>query len=150
MAPKFWKLSQGTDFFSYQDMADTIENKLVYVHSDTPAKGKSHEAQGANFIGADIGDYFYLTHGNKGIYLLGQLIGPANIFSLKGDGWVDRPFRLIRLAAPNGGYLGPQKWWAPNDRSTFTAVPEKELTEFETNILTPFFDITFDKFGINV
>tara|TARA_R110002126_G_C10377459_1_gene493950 strand:+ start:115 stop:567 length:453 start_codon:yes stop_codon:yes gene_type:complete len=148
--PKFWKLSQGTDFFDHQDLAASIECKLVHVHADTAAKGKSLEAQGVRFIEAEIGDYFYLTHGNQGVYLLGQFSGPANIFSLKGDGWVDRPFRLIRYAKPNTRYDGPHKWWAPNDRSTFTAVPEHELIDFETHILSPYFGIFFEQFGITL
>ncbi|WP_445427965.1 hypothetical protein [Alishewanella sp. HL-SH05] len=131
-------------------MAASVESKLVYVHANTAAKGKSLEAQGVQFIAAEVGDYFYLTHGNRGVYLLGQFSGPANIFSLKGNGWVDRPFRLIRFAEPNTGYEGLQKWWAPNDRSTFTAVPEHELADFEAFILKPFFNISFDEFGVSL
>lgn len=75
MIPKFWKLSQGTDFFSFEKISDSIEKGLVYVHAHTAAKGRSSEAQGEKFIDANIGDYFYLTHGNTGIYLLGQFTG---------------------------------------------------------------------------
>ena len=77
MLPNFWKLSQGTDFFSFEEISDSIENKLVYVHAHTAAKGRSSETQGDQFIEAEIGDYFYLTHGNRGVYLLGQFTGPA-------------------------------------------------------------------------
>ena len=149
MIPKFWKLSQGTDFFSFEKISDSIEKGLVYVHAHTAAKGRSSEAQGEKFIDANIGDYFYLTHGNTGIYLLGQFTGPANIFSSRGHGWTDRPFRVIRHAKPNAGYSGPHKWWAPNDRSTFTSVPNNQLTEFEEHILVPFFGITLADYGVD-
>ncbi|GGA66934.1 hypothetical protein GCM10011369_05700 [Neiella marina] len=150
MTPRFWKLSQGREFFSFEEISDSIEKGLVYVHADTRAKGKSSVSQGEHFIEAEIGDYFYLTHGNRGVYLLGQFTGPANIFSSKGSGWVDRPFRVIRHAMANGGYGGPQKWWAPNDRSTFTSVPESELPEFEEFILEPFFGICLADYGVEV
>ena len=149
MIPNFWKLSQGTDFFSFEEVSDSIENKLVYVHAHTAAKGRSSETQGEQFIEAEVGDYFYLTHGNKGVYLLGQFTGPANIFSSMGEGWADRPFRVIRSAKPNSGYDGPHKWWAPNDRSTFMSVPDDELAEFEAHILEPFFGISLAEYGVN-
>ncbi len=149
MIPKFWKLSQGTEFFDFEKISDSIENKLVYVHVDTAAKGRSLESQGEQFIEAEIGDYFYLTHGNTGIYLLGQFIGPANILSSLGNGWIDRPYRVIRSAKPNAGYDGPHKWWAPNDRSTFIPIPDLELGEFEQHILSPYFGINLSDYGLN-
>ena len=98
MKPRFWKLSHGTKFFSYEDMLDSIGQRLVYVHKDTHAKAGSSRSQGQNFLEALVGDYFYLTHGNTGIYLLGQFSAPANVFSAKGEGWLDRPFRHIKSA----------------------------------------------------
>jgi len=149
MKPKFWKLSQSPDYFSFEQFSSSIENKLVYVHTDTRAKGGSAETQVEQFINAEAGDYFYLTYGNTGIYLLGQFIGPANILSPKGKGWIDRPYRVIRTAKSNSGYKGEQKWWAPNDNSTFTKVKDSDLALFESNILTPFFNITLSDYGVN-
>ena len=123
---------------------------MVYVHSKTKAKGRSSKPQGEQFISANIGDYFYLTHGNKGIYLLGQFTGPANIFSTMGKGWVDRPYRLIRLAKPNNGYNGPKKRWAPSDNSTFIPVKKPDFRMFEENILQPYFGISLADYGINL
>ena len=114
MKPKFWKVSHGTQFFPYQEMLDSIERKLVYVHKDTHAKATSARSQGENFLEAPAGDYFYLTYGNHGIYLLGQFIGPANVFSSKGEGWLDRPFQHIKSAVTRDIYSGPKKWWAPS------------------------------------
>ncbi|MEL0630386.1 hypothetical protein [Psychromonas aquatilis] len=148
MKPKFWKLSQSPDYFSFEELSSSIENKLVYVHSKTKAKGGSSETQGDKFIGANVGDYFYLTHGNTGIYLLGQLTGSANIFSSMGKGWVDRPFRVIRTAKPNSRYIGAKKWWAPNENSTFTSVKGSELAMFEEHILQPYFNIQLSDYGV--
>ncbi len=148
MQPTFWKLSQGTDYFTRTELSSSVEQKLVYVHLKTPAKGQSSVTQAQYFIEAEIGDYFYLTHGNKGIYLLGQFTGPVNVFSALGDGWADRPFRLIRLANSNVGYEGPNKWWSPNNNSTFIPVPDDEIGEFEQHILKPFFGISLEDYGI--
>jgi 5-methylcytosine-specific restriction protein B len=148
MKPKFWKLSQGTGHFTLRDIQKSIENRLVYVHKDTKAKGQSNIAQRDNFINAKIGDYFYLTHGNTGIYVLGQLTGPVNYFSSKRSGWVDRPFRLISRAIIDSYYNDEQKWWAPNDNSTFIEVPNNEISEFEQKILKPFFGIKLKEFDI--
>ncbi|MFM2620898.1 hypothetical protein [Vibrio owensii] len=147
MKPTFWKLSQGTEFFTYEDMLQSVEDRLVYVHKDTPAQGQSSKTQGQTFIEANIGDYFYLTHGNNGIYLLGQFIGPINYFSSWGEGWSDRPFRIISRSKTQDYYNGPQKWWSPNHRSTFIKVPENELSMFEEEILIPFFDLHLEDYG---
>lgn len=102
------------------------------------------------FMKAPIGDYFYLTHGNQGIYLLGQFSGPANIFSARGKGWADRPFRLIRLAERIRPYKGPKKWWTPNENSTFIRVPDHEIGLFEELILSPHFGMRLKDFWIDL
>ena len=127
---------------------EALNERLVYVHKDTPPKGTSSHGQGEDFILAPVGDYFYLTHGNKGIYVLGQLSGPANFFSKMGEGWLDRPYRPIKSAILHDPYSGPVKWWAPNDNSTFMVVPDDELQLFEEEILRPYFDIKLSTFGI--
>jgi len=147
MEPVFWKLSQGTDYFSYEDMLQSIEDRLVYVHKDTAAKGQSNKTQGEGFIQAQIGDYFYLTHGNHGVYILGQFTGPVNFFSSWGEGWTDRSFRVIARSKTKERYSGAQKWWAPNDNSTFIKVPGNELSMFEEEILIPYFNLHLSDYG---
>ena len=142
MKPKFWKLSQGAGIFTFQAMLESVAQGYVLVHKNTPPKGKSSQSQAEDFIAAPIGDYFYLTHGNHGVYLLGQFSGPANLFSTKKGGWLDRPFRLIRVAVAHT-YAGPDRWWAPNHNSTFAEVPDDQLAEFEQHILMPYFGIKF-------
>jgi hypothetical protein len=148
MRPKFWKVSHGASIFSYEAVLDALNDHLVYVHKDTRAKATSQRTQAEDFIEAPIGDYFYLTHGNQGIYVLGQFSGAANVFSTMGDGWLDRPYRHIKSAISRDGYGGSHKWWAPNDNSTFTPVPDDELPLFEKHILRPYFGITLAKFAI--
>lgn len=131
---------------SAQDTLLSIEQRLGCVHGETRAKGISSTSQGADFINAPVGDYFYLTHGNKGIYIIGQFSGPPNILSARGDGWVDRPFRFIRAAVEVKHYAGPDKWWAPNNNSTFTRALDHELQWFEDSILSPHFGIRLSEF----
>jgi len=148
MRPVFYKLSHGTEHFNYNEILESIDKKLVYVHKDTGAKGTSAKTQAEDFIDAHIGDYFYLTYGSKRIYLLGQFIGPVNYFSSKEEGWLDRPFRLIRTAISDKRYEGKQYWWAPNHDSTFIKVKKEDLNLFEELILDPYFNISLDDFGL--
>ena len=145
----FWKLSQGTEQFSPREILESIDRRLVFVHKDTRPKATSSSSQAEDFITAKIGDYFYLTHGNAGIYALGQFTGPANVFSTRGNGWLDRPFRFIRGSTTRDSYTGEHKWWSPNDNSTFMAVPDDEIALFEKSILIPHFEISLKDFGFN-
>lgn len=148
MTPNFWKLSQGPGEFGYGEILESIASGLVYVHKDSGAKGGSSRTQAQDFIDAPIGDYFYLTHGNEGMFCIGQFVGPANLFSKYGDGWLERSFKFVFPAVKSDYYLGAHKWWAPNDHSTFTPVPEHELKQFEKEILEPFFSVKLKRFGI--
>ncbi|WGE36006.1 hypothetical protein NYR62_10530 [Actinobacillus genomosp. 1] len=147
LKPTFWKLSQGVSVdFTFEDMISSIDEKLVYVHRQTGAKGTSLTTQAEDFVNASIGDYFYLTNGNKGIYLLGQFTGPVNYFSkLKGD-WMERPFRLIKVADHIRQYDGEDKWWTPNNNSTFIKVKEGDEKLFEELILKPYFGLSLKRF----
>jgi hypothetical protein len=147
MKPVFWKLSHGSELFTFPDLLKSIEDRLVYVHKDTGKKGQSATPQGTDFVTASIGDYFYLTYGNNGVYLLGQFTGPANVFSTFGDGWLDRPYRIIARSKTHEFYQGQEKWWSPNHNSTFVKVPDDEIKLFETLILIPYFAIKLKKYG---
>jgi len=150
MLPRFWKLSQGPSFFELKDLFTAIDKKLVYLHRDTRAMAGGYRSQATDFVEAPTGDYFYLTHGNSGVYLLGQFTGPANLFSDKEEGWLDRPFRLIRLANTAATYnTEVKKWWTPNFNSSFVMIPASEVQLFEEVILKPFFAIELAAFGIS-
>lgn len=144
----FWKLSHGANEFSYEEFLALLERHVVCVHKDTRPKATSPTSQGQDFVNAKSGDYFYLTHGNAGIFLLGQFTGPANIFSSRGEGWIEREYRVIRPSKSRENYKGDQKWWTPNDNSTFIQVPSKEYSLFEQLILKPYFGIELSHYGI--
>ena len=101
-------------------------------------------------IGARISGEIARTHGNQGMYLIGQFCGPANLFSKYGDGWLERPYKFIVPAVTAQRYEGPHKWWAPSDHSTFTRVAPGDLALFERTILKPHFDLDLARFGIDV
>lgn len=150
MKPQFWKLSQGAEFFSHEEVLSSLTDGLVYVHKDTRPPGGSNHSPGEDFVNAPTGNYFYLTHGNHGVFCLGQFSGPANIFSRRGAGWLDRPFRIIRMSNQSEKFEGAQKWWTPNFNSTFMRVPEEEVKLFEELLLKPFFDLSLIDFKVQV
>ena len=156
MKPVFWKVSMGPgstggDFKNVLEVLDWIRQGLVLVHKDTRPMAKSKTSQGERFTDPGrLGEYFYLCHGNEepAILLLGQFSGPANVFSTRGNGWADRPFRWIQTSKSTKRYKGEQRRWAPNNNSTFIMVPENEWNEFESAILKPYFDYELTDFEI--
>ncbi|AKD38724.1 hypothetical protein I926_07020 [Pasteurella multocida subsp. multocida OH4807] len=150
LKPTFWKLSQGIandTNFAFEDMLSSIDEKLVYVHRQTGSKGTSLTSQAEDFVNAPIGDYFYLTHGNEGIYLLGQFIGSVNYFTkYEDEDWMERPFKLIKTATIIRSYEDQKKWWTPNHPSTFVRIPESEEELFEKLILEPYFGLSLERF----
>jgi hypothetical protein len=152
MATGFWKLSMaGNDFKTILEVLDWIRQGVVLVHKDTLPKGISQVSQGEHFVeSARLGDYFYLCHGNHepSVLLLGQFTGPLNLFCERGNGWAERPFRWLRTSVSTKVYAGSPRWWAPNHNSTFIRVPDEQLTEFEDEIMKPYFAIELKEFGI--
>ena len=157
MKPRFWKLSMGIgtskDFKNVLEVLDFVRQGVVLVHKDTSSPGTSKIPQGENFVRPErTGDYFYLCHGNEspGIILLGQFSGPANVLTVRGDGWAERPFRWIMTATTTRKYDGPQKWWSPNDNTTFIEVPDAEVAMFEEMILIPYFGLRLSAFRFSL
>jgi len=127
-----WKLSHGLNDFSAEERRQYLQEELGVMHSDT-AKG-----QAESFQKAPAGSLFYLCHGNESLQLVGQFISdPAPC--LKGDGWLQRRYRVLKHGIKHGGFQGSQKGWTPNYRSTFKQVPAHDLPEFESDLLKPFF-----------
>jgi hypothetical protein len=156
MLPRFWKHSHGEAFFNDEEFISTVRERRIYIDKNTHPLGRTRTPQGQRFIDAQIGDYFYLTHGNKGIRLLGQITGPVN-YIIKSKinnnepGWVSRPYDIIRDSSLSGPFnQGFKRWWTPNHNSTFHLVPEDCLNLFEEFILAPYFDIQFRDFNIEL
>jgi hypothetical protein len=156
MKPQFWKLSMGkgttNDFRDVLEVFDWLRQGVVLVHKDTRAPGTASVPQGTYFVQPErTGEYFYVCHGNNapGIILLGQFSGPANVLSVRGDGWAERPFRWIRTAITTKHYDGQKKWWTPNADTTFIGVPESDVAMFEETILQPYFGLRLSDFRVS-
>jgi 5-methylcytosine-specific restriction protein B len=128
-----WKLSHGLNDFSVDQRQHYVQTELGVMHGDT-AKG-----QGADFKKIPVGTLFYLCHGNENLILVGQFTSDA-VPCDKGDGWLQRDYRVLKTAIKEGSYQGGQKGWTPNYRSTFKLVGADDLPEFESTLLKPYFD----------
>lgn len=134
---KIWKLSHGS--INHEEYTVSLQNHIATVHSETGAKGRSKTTQADFFKNAQEGDIFYLCRSNDKIELLGEFTD--NIIDKTKDGWYQRKYKVIATASNNNGYDGKQKWWTPNDNSTFIEVSQNELNEFVDLVLKPFFGI---------
>lgn len=127
-----WKLSHGLNDFSAEERKGYLQAELGVMHGETA------KSQGENFQEAPVGDLFFLCHGNDSLPLVGQFTSMPEPCD-KGDGWLQRRYRVLKPGIKQGGYQGGQKGWSPNYRSTFKQVPAHDLPEFETALLKPFF-----------
>ncbi len=131
---KIWKLSHGVTDFSPNEWEAFLKKNLGVMHGET---GKG---QGEEFQKIEVGSLFYLCHGNEKVVLIGQFTSEAEPCE-KGDGWLQRHYRVLKRAIKKGGYNGAKRGWTPNYNSTFKLVGTPHLPEFETSFLKPFFDM---------
>lgn len=83
------------------------------------------------------GDFLYLCHGNR-VQLFGQIT--SNFRKASKKRWVEREYRVVKDCSSKASrFSGPQKKWTPNFNSTCALVPLGDLSQFERNILVPFF-----------
>lgn len=143
LAPHFWKISHGTDCISETEAAVFEKRRVIVVHKNTAAKGKSKVSQGESFMAnMKKGDFFYLCRGNS-IRLLGRIDSDeVDENPEKQEGWCERSYTVIAKSRNINTYIGDKKWWTPNENSTCISVPENELQLFEDYILKPYFNIT--------
>lgn len=127
-----WKLSHGRDDFSADERQHYLLADLAVMHGDT------RKGQGRDFQQVPVGTLFYLCHGNENLLLVGQFTSAPELCD-KGDGWLQRRYRVLKSAMKTGGYQGAQKGWTPNYRSTFKLVGSNDLPEFESTLLKPYF-----------
>ncbi|WP_291122182.1 McrB family protein [Empedobacter sp. UBA7620] len=130
-----------------------IENNLVIVHRDTPAKGTSYQTQGDTFANQmKIGDYFYLCRGNSNLEVIGRItsnIEECEFGDLGDDGWLQRSYEIVAEAEKEGSYQDEKKWWTPNDNSTCIVIPKNEIANANKKIFIPFFQTEFEYEKIN-
>lgn len=133
---RIWKVSHGKGDFSSEEREEYLNKKKILVHGNT-AKG-----QGDNFVNAaEVGDYFYLCHGNdQGIILLGKITSEAKDAD-KGAGWKERDYEVLINSKVIKPYNGINKGWTPNYNSTFMIVKPNELKLFNQEIAVPYFGI---------
>jgi 5-methylcytosine-specific restriction protein B len=110
-----WKLSHGINDISSEERERFLRDELAVLHEDT-AKG-----QAEGFREAAVGALFYLCHGNEKLLLIGQFVSGVSPCE-KGDGWLQRSYRILKPATRDGAYEGVQKGWTPNYRSPAAAV----------------------------
>jgi 5-methylcytosine-specific restriction protein B len=127
-----WKLSHSPKDFSFEERQDYLDTELGVMHGET---GKG---QGEEFAKLPVGTLFFLCHGNENLLVVGQFTSNA-VPCDKGDGWLQRQYRVLKSAIKKGGYQGNQKGWTPNYNSTFKPVGKHDLPDFETNLLKPYF-----------
>jgi len=127
-----WKLSHGGKDFLQQEREGFLKKELCAMHGETGI------GQGEEFRKSEVGTLFYLCHGNEKVVLIGQFTSEAEPCE-KGDGWLQRKYRVLKEGVKEGGYQGSKKGWTPNYNSTFKPIGTQDLPEFEANLLKPFF-----------
>lgn len=127
-----WKLSHGNPpNFTEAERQQYLEEQWAVMHRDT---GKE---QGKKFAEAPVGTLFFLCHGNSP-----QRIGQFTSEPMpcdKGDGWLQRSYRVLKPAQRTDRYTANSKGWSPQGNSTFWQVGAHDLPEFESTLLKPYF-----------
>jgi len=127
-----WKLSHGNPpNFTEAERQQYLDGHWAAMHRDT---GKE---QGKKFSEAPVGTLFFLCHGNSP-QRIGQFTSDA-MPCAKGDGWLQRSYRVLKPAQRTDRYTANSKGWSPQGNSTFWQVGANDLPEFENTLLKPFF-----------
>ena len=127
-----WKLSHGNPpNFTEAERQQYLEGQWAVMHRDT---GKE---QGKKFAEAPVGTLFFLCHGNSP-QRIGQFTSDAMPCD-KGNGWLQRSYRVLKPAQRTDRYTANSKGWSPQGNSTFWQVGANDLPEFENTLLKPFF-----------
>lgn len=127
-----WKLSHGNPpNFSDAERQQYLDGQWAVMHRDT---GKD---QGKKFAEAPVGTLFFLCHGNSP-QRIGQFTSEA-MPCAKGDGWLQRSYRVLKLAVRTDRYTVNSKYWSPQGNTTFWQVGADDLPEFESTLLKPYF-----------
>ena len=136
-----WKLSHGNPpNFTEAERQQYLDGHWAVMHRDTNAPGLGAQQkgkQGKDFSEAPVGALFYLCHGNSP-QLIGQFTSEA-MPCTKGDGWLQRSYRVLKPAQRSDRYTANSKGWSPQGNSTFWQVGAHDLPEFESTLLKPYF-----------
>jgi 5-methylcytosine-specific restriction endonuclease McrBC GTP-binding regulatory subunit McrB len=144
-----YKISMSPKDIDEDSFVEMIEQNVITIHKNTPAKGASYETQSETFSEKiKIGDYFYLCRGNNKLILLGRITSisePSFLEEYNDEGWIQRQFEIVKLATTDEKYEGANKWWTPNHVSTCIQIPDNELTLANTLIFAPYFSTSLKK-----
>ena len=136
-----WKLSHGNPpNFTEAERQEYLDGHWALMHRDTnsPGPGALQKGkQGKDFVDAPVGALFYLCHGNSP-ELIGQFTSQA-VACMKGDGWLQRSYHVLKSAQSKDRYNANSKGWSPQGNSTFWQVGAHDLPEFESTLLKPYF-----------
>lgn len=127
-----WKLSHGNPpNFTDAERQQYLDDLQAVMHRDTDKE------QCKNFAEAPVGTLFFLCHGNSP-QRIGQFTSNA-MPCAKGDGWLQRSYRVLKPATRTDRYTANSKYWSPQGNSTFWQVNTDDLPEFESTLLKPYF-----------
>lgn len=127
-----WKLSHGNPpNFTDAERQQYLDGQWAVMHRGT---GKE---QGKKFAEASVGALFFLCHGNSP-QRIGQFTSDV-VPCAKGDGWLQRSYRVLKSAQRNDRYTVNSKYWSPQGNTTFWQVGADDLPEFESTLLKPYF-----------
>lgn len=127
-----WKLSHGNPpNFTDAERQHYLVGQWAVMHRNTGNQ------QGKKFAEAPIGALFFLCHGNSP-QRIGQFTSAAMPCD-KGDGWLQRSYRVLKPATRTDRYTANSKYWSPQGNSTFWQVGADDLPEFESTLLKPYF-----------
>lgn len=127
-----WKLSHGNPpNFTDAERQQYLDGLWAVMHRDT---GKE---QGKRFAEAPVGTLFFLCHGNSP-QRIGQFTSEP-MPCAKGDGWLQRSYRVLKPATRTDRYTTNSKYWSPQGNTTFWQVGADDLPEFESTLLKPYF-----------
>ena len=115
-----WKLSHGNPpNFTDAERQQYLDGLWAVMHRDT---GKE---QGKRFAEAPVGTLFFLCHGNSP-QRIGQFTSEP-MPCAKGDGWLQRSYRVLKPATRTDRYTANSKYWSPQGNTTFWQVGAYDL-----------------------
>ena len=125
-----WKLSHG--ILTDAERQQYLDGQWAVVDGNT-----WDGEQGKKFAEAPVGALFFLCHGNNP-QRIGQFTSVA-MPCAKGDGWLQRSYRVLKPAQRDDPYTVNSKNWSPGDKTSFWQVGADDLPEFESTLLKPYF-----------
>ncbi|MCM1578624.1 MAG: hypothetical protein NC078_07505 [Ruminococcus sp.] len=148
---KIWKMShsQKSEWLDKKERAILLNERLIAIHATVENRNDpKKDRQGYCFMEEmNIGDYFYLCHGNKendSVILLGRVAGDwkdCTVLGIKKD-WICRDYEVIIESIHSHKYdnkINPDKGWAPCRPNTLYKIKPDEFEDFGKKVLKSYF-----------